>query len=74
MGGAVPSLPQYAFMAWCSFRGSIGTTLPLPLPLHLIICCSSCHEIGPINELFWPHNYSGYYLFLSSNALYFCYH
>jgi hypothetical protein len=30
MGGAVPSLPQYAFMAWCSFRGSTGTTLPLP--------------------------------------------
>jgi hypothetical protein len=26
MGGAVPSLPQYAFMAWCSVRGSTGTT------------------------------------------------
>jgi hypothetical protein len=22
MGGAVPSLPQYAFMAWCSVRGA----------------------------------------------------
>jgi len=22
MGGAVPSLPQYAFIAWCSVRGS----------------------------------------------------
>jgi hypothetical protein len=32
MGGAVPSLPQYAFMAWCSVRGSTGTTLPLLLP------------------------------------------
>jgi hypothetical protein len=25
MGGAVPPLPQYAFMAWCSVRGSTGT-------------------------------------------------
>jgi hypothetical protein len=24
------STPQYAFMAWCSVRGSTGTTLPLP--------------------------------------------
>jgi len=24
MGGAVPPLPQYAFMAWCSVRGSAG--------------------------------------------------
>jgi hypothetical protein len=30
MGGAVPPLPQYS-MAWCSVRGSTGTTLPLPL-------------------------------------------
>jgi hypothetical protein len=30
MGGAVPPLPQYAFMAWCSARGSTGTNLPLP--------------------------------------------
>jgi hypothetical protein len=28
MGGAVPPFPQYAFMAWCSVRGSTGTTLP----------------------------------------------
>jgi hypothetical protein len=26
MGGAVPPLPRYAFMAWCSFRGSTGAT------------------------------------------------
>jgi hypothetical protein len=25
MGGAVPPLPQYAFVAWCSVRGSTGT-------------------------------------------------
>jgi hypothetical protein len=31
MGGAIPPFPQYAFMAWCSVRGSTGTTLPLPL-------------------------------------------
>jgi hypothetical protein len=24
MGGAVPPLPQYAFMAWCSVRGVQG--------------------------------------------------
>jgi hypothetical protein len=28
MGGAVPPLPQYAFIVWCSVRGSTGTTLP----------------------------------------------
>jgi hypothetical protein len=28
MDGVVPPLPQYAFMAWCSVRGSTGTTLP----------------------------------------------
>jgi hypothetical protein len=33
MGGAVPSLPQYAFMAWCSVSGSTGTILPLPFYL-----------------------------------------
>jgi hypothetical protein len=31
MGGAVPPLLQYAFMAWCSVRGSTGST-PLPPP------------------------------------------
>jgi hypothetical protein len=31
MGGALPPLPQYAFMAWCSVRESTGTTLPLAL-------------------------------------------
>jgi len=29
MGGAVPLFPQYAFMAWCSVRGSTGTTFYL---------------------------------------------
>jgi len=33
MSGAIPPLPQYAFMAWYSKR-STGTTLPLPLPLY----------------------------------------
>jgi hypothetical protein len=33
IGGAVPPLPQYAFMAWCSVRGSTGITLPLPFTL-----------------------------------------
>jgi hypothetical protein len=30
MGGAIPPLPQYAFMAWCSSKKSKRTTLPLP--------------------------------------------
>jgi len=34
MGGAVPPLPQYAFMAWC-LGGAQGTALHLPLPLPL---------------------------------------
>jgi hypothetical protein len=49
MCGAVPPLPQYAFMAWCSVRGSTGTTLTLPFiacRLHATtqwdrrLCCS----------------------------------
>jgi hypothetical protein len=31
MGGAVPPLPQHAFMASCSVRGSTGATLPFTL-------------------------------------------
>jgi hypothetical protein len=32
MNGAIPTLPQYAFIAWCSVRKkSRGATLPLPL-------------------------------------------
>jgi hypothetical protein len=27
--GAVPSLPQYTFMAWCLVKKCIGTPLPL---------------------------------------------
>jgi hypothetical protein len=29
--GDTPALPQYAFMAWCSVKESIETTLPLPV-------------------------------------------
>jgi len=29
MGGAVPPLPQYAFMAWCSGEHRDNFTLPL---------------------------------------------
>jgi hypothetical protein len=29
MGGTVPPFPQYAFMAWCSVRGSTGGQLYL---------------------------------------------
>jgi hypothetical protein len=30
MRGAIPPLPQYAFMAWCSVKKGTGRTLPLP--------------------------------------------
>jgi hypothetical protein len=33
---AVPPLPQYAFLEWCSVRGSTGTTLLLPFYLTVI--------------------------------------
>jgi hypothetical protein len=41
MSGAVPPLPQYACMAWCSVRGSTGTILPLPF----------CHMFMAFNYL-----------------------
>jgi len=36
MGGAVPPLPQYAFMAWCSLRGAQGQ-LTFPLTSDIIL-------------------------------------
>jgi len=42
MSAAILPLPHYAFMAWCSFVRSTGTTLPLhcmaywPQPLYLL--------------------------------------
>jgi hypothetical protein len=33
MSGAVPPIPRYAFMAWCSVKKSTGTALVLPV-LH----------------------------------------
>jgi hypothetical protein len=35
MGGTVPPLPQYAFMAWCSVRGSTGTTFSTEVSMKL---------------------------------------
>jgi hypothetical protein len=35
MTGAIPPLPQYAFMAWCLVKHR--DNLPLPLPLHDIL-------------------------------------
>jgi hypothetical protein len=34
MSRAIPSLPQYTCMAWCSVLKSTGTTLPLSLPFR----------------------------------------
>jgi hypothetical protein len=35
MYGAVPSLPQYVFLEWCSVEKSIGTTLKVKVELSL---------------------------------------
>jgi hypothetical protein len=34
MCGAIPPLPQYAFMVWCSVKKSTGATLPLLRACH----------------------------------------
>jgi hypothetical protein len=36
MGGAVPPIPQCAFLAWFSVRGSTGATLPFTFTLNLL--------------------------------------
>jgi hypothetical protein len=41
MRGAIPPIPQYAFMAWCSVKKTTGITLPL---LYTVAedTCSEC--------------------------------
>jgi hypothetical protein len=55
MRGAMPPLPQYAFMAWCSVKKSTGTALPLPLsygPSYLeSVFLTSC-KVNKIMEIF----------------------
>jgi hypothetical protein len=64
MGGAVPPLPPYAFIAWCSVRENTGATFALPLftvvsllQITLIIIYVTCdlmqfwcsfHELSPL--------------------------
>jgi hypothetical protein len=40
MSGAIPSLPQYVFMEWCSVKKSTGTILPswIRIPLGTWMC------------------------------------
>jgi hypothetical protein len=49
MGGTEPPLPQYPFMAWCSVRGSIGATLPLPYLTYVDF------KNEKLKELFFMH-------------------
>jgi uncharacterized membrane protein len=61
MGGAVTPLPQYAFMASCSVRGSTGTTLPFTFYMivfrfyvefarkHDFLLCSLVLAISPLH-------------------------
>jgi hypothetical protein len=53
MGGAVPPLSQYAFMAWCSVRGSTGTNLPL-----CSIPTETCTNNGKLENKRWYKNYN----------------
>jgi hypothetical protein len=56
MGGAVPPLLKYAFMAWCSVRGSTGATLPLPYKslifIFLLLISISLFFLSDIPSLF----------------------
>jgi hypothetical protein len=54
MGEAVPPLPQYAFMAWCSVRGSTGTTLPFTFicQLHIELKAALFFITCPCDALF----------------------
>jgi hypothetical protein len=47
MRGAIPPLPQYAFMAWCSVKKSQGHVY---LYLYLYLCG---HSIGIVKVLIW---------------------
>jgi len=49
MGGAVPRHPQYAFIAWCSFRGSTHTTSGLWR--HVVLWYNTNKEVGNMELL-----------------------
>jgi hypothetical protein len=38
MRGAVPPIPQYAFMAWCSVQAQTSLPLPLMVMVKLYLC------------------------------------
>jgi hypothetical protein len=56
MGGAVLPLLQYAFVAWCSVRGSTGTTLPLSFLKILGYKVVEYIQLLPMEELFEQGN------------------
>jgi len=43
MNGAIPPLPQYAFMAWCSVKKIAGTTL---FYFTIVVCASPILQAG----------------------------
>jgi hypothetical protein len=45
MSGAIPPLPQYAFMEWCSVKKTITGTI-LPFLLYLYKCLSRNIKVG----------------------------
>jgi hypothetical protein len=58
MSGAVPPLTQYAFMAWCSVRGSTGTTLPLTL--YVMFCMGVKLGLSPwVRNIYWENLWAG---------------
>jgi hypothetical protein len=45
MSGAIPPLPQYALMAWCSVKAQ-GQLYLLPLPVYAVEQPSFCPRIN----------------------------
>jgi len=45
MGGAVPPLPQYALLAWCSVGGAQGNGLVKTDPVSLILYLNEAQSL-----------------------------
>jgi hypothetical protein len=54
MGRVVPPLPQYAFMAWCSVRGSTGMTFYF-LPYEKYFAASTAYNKQKQNSQLLRH-------------------
>jgi hypothetical protein len=73
MCGAIPPLPQYVFMAWCSVKAK-GTTLPLHLDKRiLLVIYPMCLGYRPqVKHLYFVY-YCVYYIFIIRIIIYMYY-